>query len=281
MIRCQRGFSLIEMIVAVTLSAIVVGFMSLFLVAPVDAYFAQERRTELADSANNAIRMLDSDIRHAVPESVRFASVSGNLAMELLYAVDVARYRSGAAPQDLSIGSPDLSFSTIGRLTRMAPGIYPGNVYLVVGHPSGGDAYSPSNVITPPGTSITIAPEVAGTGEQVITFDSLVTFAVDSPTRSVYFVREPVSYVCNPGAGTLTRFWGYPISADQSTHATEADLALAGASSALVARDLTTCTFQATAATAYYGGLIRIRLRFSREGEVVEVFDQAQVENRP
>jgi MSHA biogenesis protein MshO len=276
----QQGFTLIEMVVAIVVSAIVVGFMSMFMVAPVEAYLGQERRMELADSANNAMRMLESDVRNAVPDSVRVAAVGGNLALELLYAEDVARYRSGAAPQDLTIAS-DTVFSTLGRLTRLAPGDYL-NGYLVIAHALGGDAYTLTNVITPPGTPINIAPEVPGTGEQVITLGPApVTFALDSPTRSVYFVREPVSYVCNPAAGTLKRFWGYPILANQATHATETQLNALGASSSLIAKDLTACTFNTTAATPYYGGLTRLQMTFARKGETVQVFDQAQVENRP
>lgn len=277
----QGGFTLVEMVVAIAVSAIVVGFMSLFMVSPVQAYLAQERRTELADSANSAMRMIESDVRSAVPESVRFASVGGRLAMELLYAEDVVRYRSGGAPQDLTIAS-DTTFSALGRFTRVAPGTYLDR-YLVVGHSvSGGDAYNPvSNVITPMGTSIRIDPEIPGTGEQVVTLGSAMTFAQESPTRSVFFVREPVSYVCNPATGRITRFWNYPISANQLAHATEAQLTALGASSALVAQDVTACTFQPTASTAFYGGLIRIRMTFARNGETVEVFDQAQVEYRP
>lgn len=278
----QRGFTLIEMVVAMTVAGIVVGFMALFLVAPVQAYFAQERRTELVDSANTAKRMLENDVRNALPESVRLASGGGSVALELLYAADVARYRpdgsSGDPTQDLTLGAADSQFSTLGRFTRLAPGTASG-AYLVIGHPTGGNAYSLSGVITPPGTTITVgAPSAAG--EQAVVLGAGMAFpATGSPNANVFYVTGPVSYVCDPGAGTIKRFWGYGIAASQP--ATEAALLAAGASSALVARDVTACDFRYTPGTPQYGGLVRLQMTFTRNGETLQVFDQVQVENLP
>jgi MSHA biogenesis protein MshO len=278
----QHGFTLLEMIVAITVSAIVVGFMSLFLTAPMDAYIAQERRTELADSANSARRMLENDIRSALPESVRIANVGGESALELLYAADVARYRpagsSGIAIQDLSVGAPDSQFYTLGAFTGAlaTPGVH--NGYLVVAHSVGGDAYALSGVIS---ALTTITTGLAAGGEQPVTLGAAATFPVNSPTRSVFFVTGAVSYVCNPAAGTLKRFSNYGISANQLTHATEAQLGALGAASSLVAQDLTACTFNYTLGTPYYGGLARLQITFARNGETVQVLDQVQVEQRP
>ena len=274
----QQGFTLIEMVVAITVSAVVVGFMAMFLVMPVDQYVAQERRTELNDSANSALRMLKDDIRKALPDSVRVVNVGGSLALEMLHAPHVARYRpngsSGVAAQDLTIGTPDSQFSTLGLFATA--GAY--NGYLVVDHPAAGDAYSGSGVISPL-ASIAIGPLV--NGEQAVDLGSTsVTFPADSPTRSVYFVSGPVSYVCDPAAGTLKRFDSYAIAANQAGHATEAALLAAGAARALVARDVTACTFQYTT-TALGGPLARLRMTFARNGETLQVFEQVQVENRP
>ena len=276
----QQGFTLIEMVVAITVSAVVVGFMTMFLVTPVNEYVAQERRTELNDSANSAIRMLKEDIRNALPDSVRVVNVGGSLALELLSAPYVARYRpngsSGVPAQDLAVGPgmSDSRFSTLGSFA--ANGTYSG--YLVVDHPAGGDAYSGSGVISP-FASISVEPLV--NGEQAVDMGTTsASFPADSPTRSVYLVSGPVSYVCNPAVGTLTRFDNYPISMNQAGHATEAALVAAGARRSLVARDVSVCTFQYTT-TALGGPLARLRMTFARNGETLQVFEQVQLENRP
>src|SRR5262245_28915815 len=98
----QRGFTLVEMVVAITVSAIVVGFMALFLVTPVQAYLAQERRVELKDSANNATRLFEDDVHRALPNSVRFVRNGSIVAVEMLNVAGVARYRAVG-----SAGNPD------------------------------------------------------------------------------------------------------------------------------------------------------------------------------
>ena len=63
-------------------------------------------------------------------------------------------------------------------------------------------------------------------GENVITFNSK-TFALESPGRRFQIVSGPVSFVCDPGAGTLTRISGYAIAAAQATPPAGASVRLA------------------------------------------------------
>ena len=268
--RTERGFTLLELVVTVALSAIVVTFMALFLVAPVDGYAAHERRTELADSANNAVRMLDADIRTALPDSVRYVRVGTTVTLELLRTEEVARYRhtgeGGGAAQELDFNVPENVFTTVGyfRPTSMH--------YLVVGHTGMGvDAYNLLNVITPR-DSATVAPGLPE--EDVVTIFPQFTFVIPVPTGKVFAVSTPVAYVCNEAAGTLTRIDGYPISAPI------AGLAGSG-TSALVARDITSCAVNSVPSTDKRGTLVMMELVFARGGETLNVMHEAQVENVP
>ena len=123
--RRQRGFTLVEIVVALGISAIVVGFMAAFMVTPVDSYLAQQRRTELADSANNATRMLGNDVRSALPESVRFVRNGSVVALELLLTTDVVRYRetgsAGDSNRELDFAAADSRFSTLSAFTLPIP----------------------------------------------------------------------------------------------------------------------------------------------------------------
>ena len=51
MMRRSGGFTLIELIVALTISVVVVGFIATFITVPVRAHLAQARRGELTASA--------------------------------------------------------------------------------------------------------------------------------------------------------------------------------------------------------------------------------------
>lgn len=274
--RCQHGFTFVELVVGIVITSIVVGFMAMFMVAPMNSYMQQERRTELVDSANSAMRMIENDVRRALPASVRMVNSGTNRAMELLYA-DVSRYRQGTGATDLNRAG-DTSFNALGCFVNTTPAV--SNVwFLVVGHGIGtGNAYTHAGVATTTGTQVTVG--ACAAGAQVVSTNTNYTFPTDSTTRSVYLVTEPVSYVCNLTAGTMKRFSGYTIATNQATRATEAQLLASGAVMALVATDVTACTFAATAETLYIGGLVRARMTFARNGETFTAFDQIQVANR-
>lgn len=70
----QNGFTLIELVVTISISAVVVGFMVMFLVTPVDAYIAQARRAELVAEANMVANNMASDLRNAVFGQVSYTS---------------------------------------------------------------------------------------------------------------------------------------------------------------------------------------------------------------
>jgi MSHA biogenesis protein MshO len=70
----QHGFTLIELVVAISISAIVVGFMVMFLVTPAEAYLAQARRAELVAEANMVANNMGSDLRTAVFGQVQYAN---------------------------------------------------------------------------------------------------------------------------------------------------------------------------------------------------------------
>jgi prepilin-type N-terminal cleavage/methylation domain-containing protein len=64
----QTGFTLIELVVAIS---IVVGFMVMFIVTPVESYLAQTRRAELVGAADRVAGSMASDLRAVSLGSVR------------------------------------------------------------------------------------------------------------------------------------------------------------------------------------------------------------------
>jgi len=95
----------------------------------------------------------------------------------------------------------------------------------------------------------------------------------------VYLVSGPVSYLCDPTAGTLTRYSGYAIASAQPTSG--AALTAAGASAALVAAGISSCSFTYSAGTAQRNALATLTLGISNSGETVRLLHEVQVANVP
>jgi MSHA biogenesis protein MshO len=84
--------TLVELVITISISSIVVAFMAIFIVTPMNAYSAQARRAELVDDADSALRFVGRDLRASLPNSVRVA-VSGSVTALLISRPPMARLR--------------------------------------------------------------------------------------------------------------------------------------------------------------------------------------------
>jgi MSHA biogenesis protein MshO len=291
MLRPYDGFTLIELVIAISLTGIVISFIAMFIIAPVRAYNAQAKRAELVDAADSVLRLMARDIRSALPNSVRVRQNGSVWAIEMLNAVDGVRYRetgSGTnANLELNFASPDASFSTLSSFDSSIPrGALPGYSLSIynVGVP-GADAYSLSNVITNPNTTtvtITAGPSVE---QDTITLSAPFQFAYRSPNKRVFLVSGPVTYLCDESANTMRRYAGYSVANDHPDRDSASELNSAGASSSLVASRVDRCRFDYEAGTATRAGLVTLRVTFSygSEGrtESIWLLHQVHVENAP
>ncbi len=241
-----RGFTLVELVVTIAVGSVVVAFMALFIVMPMNAYTAQTRRASLVDASDSALRFMARDLRSSLPNSVRITSSGTVTALELLATADGARYQDGGPLSNpalaLNFAAPAGAFATTVPFTRLALPWSSSAYYLSiynVGVP-GANAYQMANVITPAGTAITISAGAAP-NQNLVTLSPAFQFAYGSPEKRVYLVSGPVSYLCDTSAGTLTRYSGYTIASTQPASA--ATLTAAGASAALVASDVGACQF--------------------------------------
>jgi prepilin-type N-terminal cleavage/methylation domain-containing protein len=79
----QRGFTLLELVVAISISAIVVSFMVMFIVTPVESYLAQARRAELVSSADIVANNMAADLRVASLGNVRYTNNGTTEVLEI------------------------------------------------------------------------------------------------------------------------------------------------------------------------------------------------------
>ena len=280
----MRGFTLIELVITIAVGSVVVAFMALFIVMPMDAYTAQTRRAALVDASDSALRFMARDLESSLPNSVRITTSGTVTALELLATADGARYQDGGPLSNpalvLDFTAPDGAFATTVPFTQLTlpwtSNAYSLSIYNV-GVP-GADAYQMANVITPAGTTITISAGAAA-NQNLVTLSPAFQFAFGSPEKRVYLVSGPVSYLCDTAAGTLTRYSGYAIESAQPANA--AALSAAGAAAALVAASVGGCQFTYSSGTAQRNALATLTLEITQSGESVQLLNEVQVVNAP
>jgi MSHA biogenesis protein MshO len=238
----------------------------------------------LGDAADSALRFMARDLRSALPNSVRTASSGSVVALELLATLDGARYQDNGplanAALWLSFAATDTGFSTTVPFTQITLPYSSTSNYLAiynVGVP-GANAYALANVITPAGTTITIAAGAAPNA-QLVTFSPAFQFSFGSPGKRVYLVSGPVSYLCDTSVGTLTRYSGYAIGATQLTSA--ASLIAAGATAGVAATNVAGCQFTYSVGTAQRVGMASLLLQLAGSGQEVQLLEQTHLVNSP
>lgn len=269
----SRGFTLVEMIIAIVITGILVGIVGMFGRRQIDAYIDVGNRAELADAADTALRRIGRDLQSALPNSVR-VDASGRF-LEYVPIRDAGRYQAdfgGDAKDDpLDFGSStDASFRVFGPPLSIRTGDQ--LVIFNLGQP-GSDVYA--------GTS---RRSIVGYATDVLTFAPAGTqFPLASPQNRFQIVGGPVSYECNIAQGTLIRHWCYDFQATQPVafgglvkHA-----ACTAEQSAVLVSDVAGCSFNYSTAVSQRNGLVVVRLSLSRGGEAVELLHQIEVLNTP
>ena len=282
----EKGFTLIELVVVIVLSTIVVSFMAMFIVVPVQGYVDQVRRVELVDVAENSLSRIARDIHRALPNSIRITSSGSVVALEMINTVDGVRYREQPPPDDdtkqLNFSAADDAFNSVGVFTGVSKPFSSSSHYLSVynvGVP-GANAYELVNVITPPGTQINIDTDAIA-GEDNVTLSPAFQFAYGSPSRRIFLVDGPLSYLCDLSAGTLTRYWGYSITGSQSNRDSAAELVAAGASDTLVADHVSACSLAYAPGTSQRASLVTLQIAVTDTAETISLLHQVHVNNAP
>ncbi|MBW8370549.1 MAG: prepilin-type N-terminal cleavage/methylation domain-containing protein [Thiobacillus sp.] len=258
----HSGFTLIEMIIVIAITAIIGSMVALFLRAPLDSYIAQDRRARLADTADGALRRMARDIRLALPNSVRVTTVGSVVYLEFLGTRSGGRYRAQGGGDILDFTAADNSFDVLGPAIDMEAGDRIAVYNLGI---DGADAWKGETLAAYTGGTAN-ASNIAITAKQ---------FPLASTGNRFQVVGGPVSYACNPTAGTLTRYWGYAIALNQPTPPA------APASSALLANRVSACNFTYQPGITERGGLVSMTLSLSQAGEIVSLYATTQVSNQP
>jgi MSHA biogenesis protein MshO len=289
--RPGRGFTLVELTVVITITAIIGVFLVFFLTTPVDSYFAQTRRSDLVDAENRILRNVTADVTTALPGSLRKTASGSIQAFELLATTGVARYYGTGdksylppaqqGPQQLSTGgSPDSDgFYTIGHYGATTG-------YLAVTGTGAPIPYTLTGIMT---SMFTVTVNGATSEDQVALTGGGFTFLGVSPTHRSFIVSGPVTYICDttPTVQTLRRYWGYAVTTAQPSNPSAAPLA-APTPNSLIATNVTACTFTPyQPAGTNAGQMLLLRVTLSNNTtppsstEVLQVFHEISTRYGP
>ena len=283
--RRARGFTLVEAILSIVLLGILGAVVAVIIQKPLEGQIRAQRRTEISDIADTALRRAGRDVRLAVPNSVRVTG-AGPIYLEFLLTRTGGRYRSqeddgtltGENPLDFA--AADSVFDTLGRVSQAGGAVQAGDIVVVhnLGI-SGANAWDGDNTSTVSVGGFA-SPGPASGNEDRITIASKL-FPLESPGRRFQVASGPVTLECVPGGvdangngmGVMRRYSGYSLNSTQPTPP--------AGTPALLASNVTTCNIEYTVLPLTARGLVAFTIGISRGGEAVTLYYEAHVNNVP
>lgn len=225
-----RGFTLVEMVIAITLIGLLSMVAAPLLRLPLAGWMDASRRAGLAQALDTVQGKLNDDLRRALPNSVRIRQVGARVLIETLEVRASGRHRAGpslglqvcpaacAAPiaaDQLEAICTETCFTSLGALDGDVP---VANDWVVV-NPlgpgvAGGDPYFGGNAAVPNGIKTRLIDNLPSADGRRLRIAGH-RFPALSASQRFYVVSTPVTWECDPATQRLTRRWGYPIAAVQ------------------------------------------------------------------
>jgi MSHA biogenesis protein MshO len=264
----SKGFTLIEMVVVITIVGILAAAAALFIRNPTQAFIDSENRANLTDRADTALRRMARDIRNALPNSVRTTTNGNDSFIEFVPVKSAGRYRASAGtslldnPLDFTLSAD--TFDVLGPSVTVASGdklvIY--NLGI-----TGSDVYEGSN---------SRALQTTGTLSTLSFSGGL--FPQESPSSRFFVVSTPVTYACDMTNNVLLMYSGYTIQAAQPSSISALN---ALTTARQLATNLTTCQINYVSGVLLRNGVVTIYLGFTQDAAKVTLMHQVNVVNSP
>lgn len=271
----STGFTLVEMVVVITIVGILAAGAALFIRNPTQAFIDSENRANLTDRADTAVRRMARDIRNALPNSVRTTSSGLDSFIEFMPVKSAGRYRAsvgiaaGDNPLDFSLSAD--TFDVLGPSVTVAAG--DNLVIYNLGIP-GSDVYDENNVID--GSNVHPLLSI-GNNLNSLSYNG-GAYPQGSPSSRFFIVSTPVSYACDMTNHVLLMYSGYAIQPNQPASVA----ALNGLTTArTLANGLTSCQVNYVPGVLQRSGVITIYLGFTQDVATVTLMHQVNVVNSP
>lgn len=284
-----NGFTLVELVVVLTIVGVLAVLGSVIIVQPFLASEDISRRGQLVDSADLALERMAREIRLALPNTVRVDSSGDRTAVEFVPTLTGGRYRRYNDPdtandERIRLAPTSDVFDVLGGLPNFDQVSEDGstcgtgdatcmNIYNT--GQSGFNVYDGDNLAR---ISETNAASPPGIPHQQLEFTRVgsggPTFRSHSPRQRFYLFDTVKSFVCDTGEQELTLHGDYGLSGSQSIDPDD--------NPSLVADGVRSCEFEYQGGTATRSGLLTIVMEFARdEGGAITLFKQIHVLNAP
>lgn len=274
--RRQAGFTLVELIMVITLMGVIGVMVAVFMRGPINAYFDTGRRAALTDAADTAVRRMARDLRLALPNSIR---TPNSQCVELIPTKTGGRYRE----QDLSPGDgtalnfavADSSFNMLGdNNAATIPAdqkIMSGDVIAIYNlGPGINDAYNQDNT-----AAVNATPTVSLTPPETTIPIVSTTFPLESASKRFHVVpggSRVIAYVCS--GGKLHR------SVSAAFYLASA-AGVCPVSGPVLAQHVSLCNFDYSGSDLLRNGLVRLKIALTDQGESVSLYHEVHVNNTP
>jgi MSHA biogenesis protein MshO len=296
----HAGFTLIELVIAMTLTAIVVGVVGQIILGPVQSYFASARRAELTDAADLVLRRLTREVRQGVPNSLRISDSAGNVGSCVsgtCFIEFIASSGGGAFTTSSSFfgGSttcavtPSNCQMTVTSPLPSNPAITSGasGDYIVVNNTNNNDSTSQYNAYACASLANCNYARVSSIAGSVLTLaangSGYNVFGFPGPSTSRFQVvpnaTKAVIYACpitgSSASASLYRYWNYGFRSAAAT-------AAPGSGSSAIMAGSATCKVSYPASAQVFGVLIvSLTLTDSRGVDSVTLMREIHVDNTP
>ncbi|UVW28588.1 type II secretion system protein [Massilia sp. H6] len=270
----QRGFSLVELVIVIVLTGVIGGIVAMQLGPTIQGYMKVGRRAGLTDQADTALRRIVTDVRAAVPNSLR---LQGAQCLELVPTSAGGRYRTGP---DVAQAGNEAFLEHDAATTRFdvvtSFNVVPaGGDLVVIGNQNPDDVYNRRNAVL----IDTVETRDAGSanawmGPHRINLRAPISipFGYDGGRFVVVPAAQATSYVCNGDKlFRITR----PIAATQDCSVPS--------NSPVLATGVTDCqfVFSPNQGATQQSGFIQLQLTLSAGNESVPLTLGAHVSNVP
>ncbi len=275
---CRRGFTLLEVIIVITITGIIAAVVAVFIQQPVQGYFDTVRRAQLSDSADIALRRMARDVQTALPNTIRSGDAN-NYFLEFLPVRSGGRYCAAVDCGDAFdiTSASDNSFAVLGPGVSVSSG---DSIVIFNTGQSGADAYVGGNRRTFSGA--------AGASVSAISYSIAAgQFPLASPSNRFQVVSTAITYACDAASGVLRRFSGYAIQGSQPTALSGGQLVTASGnvSGAILASDVVCATGAGDLGTGFdvraTDSLLGMRIQLRSSGESVSLYREVHVDNAP
>lgn len=265
----SAGFTLVEMVVVMTVIVILGSLSTGFIHQSIVGYVTTEQNVLMSSMADSALHKLGLDIHNALPNSIRITGDRTHTYMELVPIWAAGRYRTGldtnGGGDPLLFNALDSGFDVLGLPVPVAAG----NQLVIdnLGIP-GADVYAGENV-----SALT----VAGSRLNHLSMRPAM-FKLSSPGNRFFIVQHAQSYVCDMSNGQLLLFSAYPIQ-----NAQPASLSLLNrlGQSRVVVDHVVACSMQYTPGVLQSNGMVHVVLKLAQNNSVVQLYRTFSVLNSP